>query len=289
MSAAALTLVLLAAAAHAGWNYVLKRATGGPAFMTLVAAVAAVLWAPVAWVASTVQEYAFTPLHLVPILASGAIHTAYFLLLDRGYRFGDLSLVYPLARATGPLLTIAFAIAFLGERPGPVALVGAVLVVLGAWLLAGDPLALLTRRRPRGTGFALLTGATIAMYTVVDKIAVSRMLIPPIVFDWGCVVTRTAMLLPFATAGATGGGALARAWTADRRAIVVVAILSPLAYILVLTAMVFTPVSYVAPAREVSILFAALLGTHFLREQDAPRRIAAAAAITLGIVALALG
>lgn len=289
MSTGALALVLLAAAAHAGWNYALKRATGGPAFMTLVALVAAVLWAPVALVAWRMQHYAFAPIDLVPILASAAIHTVYFLLLDRGYRYGDLSLVYPLARATGPLLTIAVAIAFLGERPGAVALGGALLVVLGAWLLAGNPLALLHGGRPRGAGFALLTGATIALYTVVDKIAVSRVMIPPVVFDWACVVTRSALLLPFATVGGGTRAALARSWAVDRRAIVLVAVLSPLAYILVLTAMVFTPVSYVAPAREVSILFAALLGTHFLREPDAARRIAAAAAITVGIVALAAG
>jgi drug/metabolite transporter (DMT)-like permease len=289
MSLAALALVLLAAAAHAGWNYMLKRATGGPAFMTLVAIVAGVLWAPVALVAWRMQDYTFAPIDLVPIFASAVIHTAYFLLLDRGYRCGDLSVVYPLARATGPLFTIAVAVIVLGERPGPIALAGALLVVLGAWMLAGNPLSLLTGSRPRGTGFALLTGATIAMYTIVDKIAVSTMTIPPIVFDWACLVTRSAMLLPFATAGAAGTASLARSWAADRRAIVLVAILSPLAYILVLTAMVFTPVSYVAPAREVSILFAALLGTHFLREQDAARRIAAAVAITVGIVALALG
>jgi uncharacterized membrane protein len=82
---------------------------------------------------------------------------------------------------------------------------------------------------------------------------------------------------------------LSESWRLDRRAIVLVAILSPLAYILVLTAMVVTPVSYVAPAREVSILFAALLGTHFLRERDPVRRLLAAGAIVLGIVGLALG
>jgi drug/metabolite transporter (DMT)-like permease len=289
MTGWALTLVLVAAAAHAGWNYVLKRATGGPAFMTLVALVAAVLWAPVALVVWQVQDYRFAPVHLVPIAASAAIHTAYFLLLDRGYRSGDLSVVYPLARATGPLLTILVAILVLGERPGPVALAGGLAVVLGAWMLAGNPLVLLKRTRPRATGFALLTGATIALYTVVDKIAVSRMMIPPVVFDWTCLATRVCMLLPFATHGAAGGAALARAWAVDRRAIVAVAILSPLAYILVLTAMVFTPVSYVAPAREMSILFAALLGTHFLAERDAARRLTAALAITAGVIALALG
>ena len=232
-------------------------------------------------------DYRFQAIHLVPIFASAAIHTAYFIGLDRAYRHGDLSMVYPLARATGPILTIVGAIFVLGERPGLVALAGAGLVILGAYLLTGNPLRLFARDRPRGTGFALLTGCTIALYTLVDKLAVSHYLIPPIVFDWCCLTARVFMLWPFAARGAPH--ALRRSWQVDRRAIMVVAILSPLAYILVLTAMVFTPLSYVAPAREASILFAAFMGTHFLKEQDATRRILAAAAIVLGIVALARG
>ncbi|MCU0897388.1 MAG: DMT family transporter [Burkholderiales bacterium] len=285
MTAFALALVLVAALAHATWNLILKKAHGGPAFMTLVAMVATVLWAPVATGAWIVQDYRFEWIHLAPILASAAIHTGYFLLLDRGYRFGDLSVVYPLARATGPLLTVGAAIFFLGERPGAIGLAGALLVVAGAYLLTGNPLKLFSRDRPRGTGFALLTGLTIAAYTLVDKLAVSRFMIPPIVFDWACLLTRSAMLLPIAGSAA----ALRQSWRVDRRAIVMVAILSPLAYILVLTALVFTPVSLVAPAREMSILFGALMGAHFLKERDARRRILAAGAIVLGIAGLALG
>ena len=221
------------------------------------------------------------------VLASAAIHTAYFVLLDRGYRYGDLSVVYPLARATGPVLTIVAALAFLGERPGPLALAGAAFVVVGAYLLTGNPLRLLSRERPKGAGFALLTGCTIALYTLVDKVAVSHYLIPPIVFDWLCIAARTLMLWPLAVRRAPD--ALGRSWRIDRRAIVLVAILSPLAYILVLTAMVFTPVSLVAPAREVSILFAALMGAHLLREGDLARRAVAAVGMVLGIAGLALG
>jgi len=287
LTATALALVLAAAAAHAGWNYVLKTAHGGPGFMTLVAMVASALWAPIALGQWLITAYSFQPVHLVPILASAAIHTAYFVLLDRGYRYGDLSVVYPLARATGPILTIVTAILVLGERPGPVALLGAALVVVGAYVLTGNPLRLFSRGRPKGAGFALLTGCTIALYTVVDKLAVSHYLIPPIVFDWTCLTARIFMLWPLAVRESAGG--LRTSWRTDRRAIVLVAILSPLAYILVLTAMVFTPVSYVAPAREVSILFAALLGTHFLKEKDPARRLIAAGAIVLGIVALARG
>ena len=287
MTGAALALVIAAAAAHATWNYFVKRARGGAAFMTLVALVAATIWLPVAAGQWLYTGYAFQPVHLAPILASAAIHTAYFLLLDRGYRSGDLSVVYPLARATGPILTVAAAVLLLGERPGPVALGGAALVVLGAYLLTGNPLRLLSRARPRGAGFALVTGLTIALYTVVDKLAVSHFLIPPIVFDWACLAARLALLWPIAVHRAPR--ALAESWRVDRKWIVLVAVLSPLAYILVLTAMVFTPVSYVAPAREVSILFAALIGAHFMREADAPRRILAATSIVVGIAGLALG
>jgi drug/metabolite transporter (DMT)-like permease len=287
VTAAALALVLAAALAHATWNFFLKRARGGAGFMALVALVASVLWAPLALGQWVWQGYAFRPVHLVPILASAAIHTAYFLLLDRGYRHGDLSVVYPLARATGPVLTIVAAILLLGERPGSLALAGAALVIVGAYLLTGNPLRLLSRDRPKGAGFALLTGLAIALYTVVDKLAVSHYLIPPIVFDWACLATRLAMLWPLAEWRSPGS--LRESWRADRKWIVLVAILSPLAYILVLTAMVFTPVSYVAPAREMSILFAALMGAHFLSEPDPARRLVAAALIVVGIAGLALG
>jgi len=287
VTAAALALVLAAALAHATWNYFLKRARGGAGFMTLVAATAAVIWAPLAAGQWLYVGYEFRLVHLWPIVVSALVHTVYFLLLDRGYRHGDLSVVYPLARATGPVLTIGVAIAFLGERPGALALAGAALVILGAYLLTGNPLRLFSRDRPRGAGFALLTGCTIALYTVVDKIAVSHYLIPPIVFDWACLALRVVMLWPIATWQAPD--ALAASWRADRRWIVLVAILSPLAYILVLTAMAFTPVSYVAPARELSILFAALMGTRFLKEADARRRLVAASLIVAGIAGLALG
>lgn len=287
VTGAALALVLAAAFAHASWNLFLKKARGGPAFMTLAAAAAAVIWAPAAAAEWWLKGYVFEPIHLVPIVASAAVHAGYFLLLDRGYRFGDLSVVYPLARATGPILTIVIAVAVLGERPGPIALGGALLVVAGAYLLTGNPLRLLSRDRPRGTSFALLTGATIALYTVIDKLAVSTFLVPPIVYDWSCVALRVFIFALVALRG--GRNAIAESWRLDRRAILAVAILSPLAYILVLMAMVFTPVSLVAPAREMSILFAALMGAHFLKEGDATRRLIAAASIVIGIIGLARG
>jgi drug/metabolite transporter (DMT)-like permease len=174
----------------------------------------------------------------------------------------------------------------LGERPGIVALCGAALVVGGAFFLAASPAKLREAGAARSIAFALLTGCMIASYTVVDKQAVSALLIPPILQDWGANLGRVIVMAPLALRRREEVKA---AWTRQRKAVILVALLCPLSYILVLTAMVFTPVSYVAPAREISILFAALMGAHWLQEGDVPRRVAAAAAMALGVVALAIG
>jgi drug/metabolite transporter (DMT)-like permease len=282
----AIALVLSAGLIHASWNYLLKKSGGGIGFVWTFAALSSVLYAPLAAGVIVVQGFHFTHEALAFILASAVLHTAYYLLLDRGYRHGDLSVVYPLARATGPLLTIAVAIALLGERPGVVALCGAALIVGGAFFLAASPAKLRRAGALHGIGFALLTGCMIASYTLVDKQAVSAILIPPLVLDWGANVGRVMVMLPLALRHREQ---IRTAWQRQRKSVVLIALLCPLSYILVLTAMVFTPVSYVAPAREISILFAALMGTHWLQEGDVARRGAAAAAMALGVVALALG
>jgi drug/metabolite transporter (DMT)-like permease len=135
-------------------------------------------------------------------------------------------------------------------------------------------------------GLALLTGCMIASYTVVDKLAVAAFLVPPLVQDWAANLGRVALMTPLAL---RQKAELMPVWRRARREIVGVAILCPLSYILVLTALVFTPVSYVAPAREISILVGAALGAQLLAEGDRARRLGAAALMVAGIVALATG
>ena len=288
MTGAALGLVLVSALIHASWNFVLKKSGGGSGLITLASALSLALYAPVVAAAVWLFGYRFEPIHLLLMLGSGAIHTVYFLLLDRAYRSGgDLSIVYPLARATGPLLTIVVAMLLLGERPGPTAIAGAVLIGASALLLTGNPFTWHRGAERQAVGFALLTGFMIAAYTIWDKASVAAWLIPPLVYNWGANAFRVAVLVPYTVRRAPGG--MARAWRERRGAVVAIALLSPLGYLLVLTAMVYTPVSLVAPAREVSILFAALIGAHFLREGDLARRIVAAVGMVLGIGGLALG
>jgi len=288
VTALALGLVLFSAFVHASWNFLLKKSGGGVGLITAASALSLAVYAPIALLVAWRQGYQPQAAHLVLMFVSGMVHMVYFLLLDRAYRSGgDLSIVYPLARATGPLITIVVAVFILGEHPGPAAIVGALLIGASAIVLTGNPLAWHKGETRHAVGFALLTGCMIATYTIWDKSSVATWLIPPLLYDWGCNVFRVCVLVPFTRRRAPGSMAIA--WRERRMTVVAIALLSPLSYILVLMAMVFTPVSLVAPAREVSILFAALLGAHFLREGDIGRRIVAAVGMVLGISGLALG
>ena len=286
MTGLAIALVLGAALIHATWNYWLKKSGGGIGFVWAFALLSALFYAPLAAAVVWFQHFRFSATALAFIFTSAVLHTGYYLLLDRGYRYGDLSIVYPLARATGPFLTVLVAIALLGERPGLIAMCGAALIIGGAFFLAANPAKLREAGAARGVAFALLTGCMISAYTVVDKQAVSAVLVPPLLLDWGTNLGRVIVMAPLALRRRSEVKA---AWMHQKKAVILVALLCPLSYILVLTAMVFTPVSYVAPAREISILFAALMGAHWLQEGDVTRRIAAAAAMALGVVALAVG
>jgi drug/metabolite transporter (DMT)-like permease len=286
MTAFALILILAAAVIHASWNYFLKRSGGGTVFVWLFASLSALIYAPIAAGIIWWQKPDFGWVHYALMLASAVVHTAYYMLLDRGYRSGDLSVVYPIARGTAPLITMLCAVLLLHERPTLLAVTGALLIGCGAIALTGDPRKLRESGNFHAVGYALLTGCMIATYTLVDKVAVWAWLIPPLVQDWAANLGRVALMTPMAL---RKRDEIAPTWRRAKKEIVAVAVLCPLSYILVLTAMVFTPVSYVAPAREISILVAALMGTQLLAEGDVGRRLTAAAAMVFGIVCLALG
>ena len=286
MTTFALALVLASAVAHATWNLFAKRAGGGAPFLWLALTLAIPLYAPVAIAVLLITGATIGPLDVLWMFVNGALNVAYFIFLQRGYRAGDLSVVYPLARGTGPVLATIAAILIFGERPTPIAIAGAVAIAAGVFVLTGDPRKLRERGVSVAVGYALLTGVTIATYTLWDKRAVSALLIPPIVYEWGANVFRTVILTP---AALSRWPEVKLEWSANRTAALAVAVLSPLAYILVLTALAISPVSYVAPAREIGILFGVLLGARTLAEADIGRRSIAAILMVGGVIALALG
>jgi drug/metabolite transporter (DMT)-like permease len=283
VSPTAFALIAAAAVAHASWNFFAKQARGGLPFVWLAGLCAATLYALPAAIQLAVGDRQLTAAGVAFMFGSGCLHSAYFTALQRGYADGDLSVVYPLARGTGPALSVLAAIVILGERPGPLALVGAALIVVSVLSLAGAG-----HRTPSRASivFALLTGVTIAAYTLWDAHAVQDLAQPAIAYYWGSEVTRAIVLAAPALRDRAG---LRTTLAHDRRAILAVGALSPLAYILVLVALTLAPVSVVAPGREASIVIASLLGTHVLDEGDPSRRAIAAVAILVGIACLTAG
>lgn len=283
MSGIAVALVLTAALIHAVWNYLTKRASGGMPFVWLAGVCSTVIYAPLALIIIAVDQPRIGALGAVFIIGTAVLHLVYFLLLNWGYQIGDLSLVYPIARGTGPALSMLGAITLLNERPTWLAIVGALLIIMGVFGLVGNPRALRQQGSLRTVAYALLTGVSIASYTLWDKVAVSDLRLMPIVFLWLSHLIRMSVLTPFALRRMDDVRA---EWNANSRYAVGVAILSPLAYVLVLTALTFSPVSYVAPMRESSTLIGTLIGTQVLKEGNTLQRTLAACAVFCGVVAL---
>ncbi len=293
MSAAALALVLAAALMHAVWNVVAKRTGGDTRFALMAALLLVAVWSPVGVWAAWHAVPLWGALEWGVLLASAIVHVVYFTTLLRGYRLSDLTVVYPVARGTGPLLASAGALLWLGEAMSAVAACGLAGVAAGVFFVAGGPRLRARahdpaqRQRVRaGLLWGAATGALIACYTLIDGYAVRFLLVSPILVDYVGNLFRVPFLLPAALRDGRGFRAL---WRTQWRAALVVAVLGPLGYVLVLYAMQLAPIGHVAPAREVSMLFAALLGGRFLGEGDRGLRLLGAGCIAAGVAALALG
>ncbi len=288
MSATALVFVLIAAFTHATWNYAAKRSGGGLPFVWLAGLISFGFYIPAVTIYCLWTQPALPGLPGLLFVGSGLIKTAYALLLQLGYRHGDFSLIYPLARGTGPLLSTLAAIAIFGERPTPLALAGGAMIIGSVFYLTGGPSLWHTGRAHlrRGMLYGFTCGCCIAAYTVWDQRAVSHLHLPPVIYDCGTQFVMTCVLTPFAWPRRAEA---AQTWREHRGKVVVVGLLGPVGYVLILTAMTFTPVSYIAPAREVSILIGTFFGAHLLKEAEAGRRLLAAIGMGAGVIALALG
>jgi drug/metabolite transporter (DMT)-like permease len=293
MTATSLALVILAGLIHATWNIVAKKAGGDVRFATFTSVLLALIWAPLGiWLGWDVVP-TWGRLEWALVAASGILHVLYYITLLRGYRNADLTVVYPLARGAGPLLSSLVAILFFGEHVTVLGVAGIAAVVAGVFFIAGGTRLLQLghaspghARMRAGVLYGAVTGVFIASYTLVDAYAVKFVLLSPILLDYYGNFVRLVFLLPTVLRDRVTA---ARHWREQWKHALVVAAISPLAYVLVLYAMKTSPVSHVAPAREVSMLFAALIGGQLLGEQDRIARTAGATLIAAGVMALALG
>lgn len=293
-SAAALSLAAGAAVLHAGWSLVSKRLAAYPAvaFVWLASLGSFLAYAPVVvWLTSSGAGWGLSGAQAGFMGGSIVINLAYFLVIQFGYRLGDLSLVYPIARGTGPILAIVGSALFLGVLPTPIGLCGALAVVGGvvALGLSGRPAggsALPSGGYGGPLGYALLSGLTIAGYTLWDQHTVGPLAVSPLLLNWVDDIGRVVLLGPAVRRRRAEVG---RLWRECRLLVLGSATLMPLPYILFLFALRLAPASTVSPVREASVLLVVLIGGTFLAEGRLRARLLAALAIVTGLALIAIG
>ncbi|MGO1715133.1 DMT family transporter [Ancrocorticia populi] len=282
MSPIALVLVLFAALSHAVWNMAAKNSKGEPTiFVWMYFTLAGVMCLPLGLIVGA--DGVDVRRLLVAAAVSGIIHILYSMLLQTGYSKADLGVVYPVARGTGPLLTVIIAVTILGDRPDNLALIGGLVIIAGIIVVTGADL--IQRGSATGLIYGVATGVAIASYTLWDDYSVSALANPPLLY-YGCACIAQSILM--------APGVIRRrqrftsTWLLDRREVVIAGILSPLAYVTVLFVLQSSPVSVVAPVRETSIVFGALLAWWIYKEPNPLRRIVGAGVVATGIALIAV-
>jgi drug/metabolite transporter (DMT)-like permease len=282
----AFILVLAGAFAHATWNFLAKRASHHKHLIWFSSAMEALLFAPIAIGVLRSGGLVLSWKPALFLLATGIWHVLYTESLLRGYRAGDLTVVYPLARGTGPLLSFIGAVLLLRERPSLLAVAGALLISLGILVASGGLSAFRHGANRAGLFWGIATGFTIAGYTLVDGYSVKMLLISPFLVEYAGNLFRGVVLSGEAW---RRRGELSAEYRQCWREAFGIATLTPLAYVMVLFAMRLAPVSHVAPVREMSMMVGMYFGARFLSEGQVVRRVVGSAFIVLGVAVLAFG
>lgn len=277
--------VLLAAALHAYWNFLAKTIPSGAPFVWLVALCSTVVLLPVVVWYTIVYGLPTDAKSLIFLAGSAVTHLVYFLILQQGYQKADLSVVYPLARGTGPLFSTLGAVLFLQEKLTWLGVLGLGLVLVGIVLIVGfTNKSWRSERNQTGIRYGLVIGGLIASYTVWDGYAVKVLALSPILIEYFSHPFRVIAL----TKNSMRQWPEVRSiWAGHWLKILTISTLGPLGFILVLYAMQTAPVHFVAPARELSIVFGVLLGGRLLAEAHYKTRLVGALLMLVGIVMIA--
>jgi drug/metabolite transporter (DMT)-like permease len=294
MIALAIGLALVAAALHGTWN-VLAKVSGDPMGTFRRATIlAALVMTPITFIAWLLTgRPGLSPAAAGFATVSALLELVYLFLLSTAYKRGELSVVYPIARGSAPLLAVVAGIGLLGERLAPSQLVGVGLLLIGILAVT------LPQTSGRATVPALLTGVSIAAYSAIDRVGVR--LTTPWLYGWLLIALLAVGLLvsmwvstiigrrrtaPTAGELVSGGGPKQPvSW----RQSVLVAFFMWTAYLLVLVALSIAPLSVVAPVRETAVVAVAVWGVWQLRERrGAVLKLLGASATLVGVALLAL-
>jgi drug/metabolite transporter (DMT)-like permease len=277
----AVGLALVAAAMHGTWNVMVKTSADPLITIYRSTVMGAVIMTPPALIAYLVVRPSVNPAAMAFAAISGVLEVTYMWLLSSAYARGELSVVYPIARGSAPLLAVAIGLGLLGER-----LAGPQLIGVGL-LLSGILAVTLPQWRGRATLPALLTGAAIASYTAVDRVGVR--LTAPWFYGWMLILLMAiGMAVTIRIAARLGHSKPDAGSVTWRRGALIGAIMWS-AYLLVLLALAVAPLSVIAPVRETAIVAVAVWGVWRLGERRAAvLKVAGAAATVLGVFLLAV-
>lgn len=287
MSGLALTLVLISALMHSLWNLLLKRSQHPEIFTLCMSATGSIIMFPVGALFLAVQSIQGPGFWF--LLGTIILHGAYFTTLSRAYSTGGLSLVYPISRGSGSALVPIIGIWILGEAVSMPAVLGIGLVIAGICVihiphLGYKPLlSPFNLLRSRSTQYALLTGVIIAAYSTWDKVGVTY--VHPLLYMYSIVLGATVMLAPYQIR-TFGMRAITEEWNQHSISIIVGSLLVFGAYSLILIALKASQVSYIAPAREVGVVFGVLLGVLVLKETLDKKQAVGSAIIVSGLILL---
>jgi drug/metabolite transporter (DMT)-like permease len=286
MGIGTISILLVAAVFHSTWNTIVKKSQDKQVFnwMALMAC-SVIFFVPFCLIYEKVSLQGW-----ILMILSGSCEACYFLLLASAYKYGDLSLVYPLSRGLSPVIVALIATIFLGEIVTIQGTIGILAIVAGIYTIHIRNLSFngllepFTYLKEPASKFAILTGVTTGLYSNLDKAALvyvgSGMLL------YVKFLTSALLILPFMLTRKRDS--IKAEWKANKVNVVIVAVLLSSAYFLVLVAMSQCQVSYTSAVREVSIVFGSLIGTIYLKEKFAEKKILGTVFIFIGIMLIAM-
>jgi drug/metabolite transporter (DMT)-like permease len=267
-------VVLFAASLNASWNALIKASGDRIATMAVVT------------FAGALASLAVLPFVALPGPASWpllalaiVLHTAYHFALPAAYNHGDFGQVYPIARGSAPLLVTLGAAVFAGEYLNLVSLFGVIFLSSGVMALAFDRKAGL-RRNPYAVVLAVLTGACVAAYTLVDGLGARQAGSP---FGFAVCLTIGDGLVTFLTVSIVKRRAVREILTSQFGRFAGAGAMQVGSYWMIIVAMTVAPLGEVSALRETSVLFAAVISTFVLREGFGVWRFVSAGLIACGI------
>ena len=277
-----LGLILASAFIHVFWNMLMKSSQDKLVFMGWVFLFTSLFYFPLFW--NNLDRFHIPLMGWALIWISGTIHVVYTIILGKAYEEGDLSLVYPLARSA-PLFVTIWAVLFLEERLTMGGLVGILLVVVGAYIIGFRTLEWKECMKPlfslknKPYQLAILTALLVSLYSIADKIGVHHM--HPFIFYYLLLLPRLTLYIPYVFK--TRYPSVMPEWRRNGRNILLVGFIQFLGYLLILYAMTLTKVSYIVAIRQISVVFAVVMGTALLKEKYGFIRLLASSFIFLGV------